>query len=176
MITYEYGVALKRIEPSELSQLREWRNDPAIWFWCRQHDLIHESDQLEWYEKQRKDSATQMYSIWTPGGEHVGVCGLTSMDLINRRAEFSIYIAPSHQNRKYAQAALKTLIQHGFLNYGLNHIYGESFEDNPGHSVFEKLGFRKEGVRRGFYYRNGHYIDAHLFSLLRCEWDAHFLY
>jgi ribosomal-protein-alanine N-acetyltransferase len=110
-----------------------------------------------------------MYGIW-PFDNHLelaclGVCGLTSMDLINRRAEFSLYIGPEFQGQGFGKNALKTLLAHGFRNYGLNRIWGESFEGNPAIAMFESLGFEPEGIRKEFYFKGGKFIDAYLFSI-----------
>lgn len=107
--------------------------------------------------------------------EAVGICGLTSIDLVNRHAEFSLYIAPERQRLGYGAEALKTLCAHGFLGLGLKHIFGETFDQNPAAQMFESVGFVKEGTRRKFYYRQGQFIDAHLYSILdedfRGKWN-----
>lgn len=173
MIDFGLGVTLRTIEEDDLPRLRAWRNDPKIWYWCRQYDAISQADQRAWFEKQSTDPAIRMYVV--EGNNEVrGVCGLTSVDHVNRRAEFSLYIAPSHQKLGYAEKALKTLCLHGFRNLNLNCIWGESFDGNPAIKMFEKLGFKKEGSRREFYFRDGRYIPAHLCSLLarECTFDG----
>lgn len=100
----------------------------------------------------------------------VGVCGLTSIDWINRRAEFSLYLGPEHQGQGLGEAALRALCAHGFNVLNLNCIWGEAFDGNPAIKMFERVGFKEEGRRRQFYYREGKYIDAVLFSLLRSEY------
>lgn len=171
MIDFDHGVELDRIRRDELPKLREWRNDWEIWKWCRQHDLIDEQRHVAWFERQSADPSISMFAIRSGLGALLGVCGLTSIDLTNRHAEFSLYIGPEHQRRGHAKAALLTLFDHGFLNLNLNLIWGETFEGNPAASLFEKIGMQKEGVRRQFYYRNGRYLDATLFSVTRAEWE-----
>jgi RimJ/RimL family protein N-acetyltransferase len=114
-----------------------------------------------------------MYGVMRQG-DLVGVCGLTSIDLINQRAEFSLYIGPEYQGLGYGKAALLTLITHGFRVLNLNCIWGETFNKNPAAEMFEELGFKKEGTRRDFYFRDGRFINAHLYSLLRSEWKSRF--
>lgn len=169
MIDWKHGVTLGPLELHHLSQCHDWRNDYRIWATCRQNDLIAYDDQLEWYEKQRKDPSIRMYAIWA-AETLVGVCGLTSLDPWNRRAEFSLYIGPEHQKRGYAKAALKTLFDHGFRTLGLNLIWGETFDGNPADKLFDELGMRVEGTRREFYFREGKFIDAHLYALLSRDW------
>ena len=100
----------------------------------------------------------------------VGVCGLTDINLIHRRAEFSLYIFPEYHRRGYAKDALKALFRHGFDDLNLHSIWGETFDGNPALSLFtDKLGMVYEGTRRQFYFKNGKYVDAHIISLTKEE-------
>jgi RimJ/RimL family protein N-acetyltransferase len=133
--------------------------------------MITPEAQAKWAELQASDPSIRMYLIWAETTAHpVGVCGLTSIDLVNRRAEFSLYIAPEARGAGHGQAALKTLLSHGFANLGLHSIWGESFEGNPATRIFETLGFKVDGKRRDFYFREGKFINATLHSLLASEW------
>ena len=160
--------------------IRKWRNDPSIYRWCRQNDLITDLDQDAWFEKQNADPRIRMYAIGVKTenskGEvttkPVGVCGLTDIDLVNRRAEFSLYIAPHMQRQGIAPIALKLLFGRGFEDLGLNVIWGETFAGNHALKVFERLGMKVEGVRREFYFKEGKFIDASLVSMTREEWNG----
>lgn len=162
-------VFLRPVESSDLSQLRKWRNDYRIWKWCRQNDLLSESQHQGWYKWQAEDRHTKMYSIEGQSGLLLGCCGLTSIDHMNKRAEFSLFIDPELQRRGFALSALKGLLTVAFMNYGLSTVWGETFDENPAIKLFEKVGFAKEGTRRQFYLREGKLIDAHLYSITRDE-------
>ena len=166
-------ISLAAISRADLPKMLEWRNDYRIWQWCRQNDLINELSHEAWFERQARDPATRMYKLMlkTSGATSmIGVCGLTSIDWQNRRAEFSLYIGPAYQKIGAGKMALKLLLNHGFDNLGLNLIWGETFDGNPAARMFETLGFLKEGTRRQFYWRDGKYIDAHLYSMTQGEW------
>lgn len=173
MITFGHGVSLDTIDADVLPDLREWRNNYEIWKYCRQNDLIPESAHQAWFQGLAGNDSTRMYLVRDRDGRPVGVCGLTSIDSVNRRAEFSLYIAAGFQGCGIGKAALSTLLSHGFRNLGLNVIWGESFDGNPALKMFKKLGFKHEGVRREFYFRDGEFIDAHLVSIKAKEWAEH---
>lgn len=170
MINYGLGVTFDSLQREDMHQLRVWRNDYSIRKWTRQNDLISEIDQLKWYEAQNADPRIKMYSILDSAYHLIGVCGLTSLDLVNRNAEFSLYIAPAFQRQGHGKKALQTLLCHGFNTHGLQVIWGETFEHNPAAKVFVDVGLKKEGTRRSFYFRDGRFIDAHIYSILREEW------
>lgn len=178
MLDFGFGVGLKRIYKGNLDRLRHWRNDRQIWKWCRQYDLIDEYDQLRWHEKISKDPTISMYMIWFPAEsdnilyiDPVGVCGFTDIDKHNQRAEFSCYIAPDKQGKGLGGKALKTLFSHGFYNLNLNCIWGESYESNPARKLFSRLGMIQEGCRRQYYFRDGVFEDAYIYSCLRESWS-----
>lgn len=171
MIDFGFGVQLGPLLSHNNEQYRTWRNHPRIWKNCRQHDVISDFEQEKWFARQSDDPTIKMYEVKRFDGV-LGVCGLTSIDSTNRRAEFSLYIEPNAQGNGFGEMALKTLVSHGFKNLNLNCIWGETFDGNPAANLFVRTGFKMEGTRRQFYFRQGKYIDAHLYSLLRDEWNT----
>lgn len=169
MIDYGYGVKLGPIDKKDCERLRAWRNDPQIYKWCRQNDLISDVQQLQWFERQAHDPTIKMFMV-RYREDAVGVCGLTSIDLYNRRAEFSLYVDPALHRKGIGRKALQTLLAYGFDALGLNSIWGESFTDNPAMKMFEEIGMHKDGIRPEFYFKEGRFIDAHLFSITAQEW------
>lgn len=188
MIDYGHGVKLRRLFPEDMNQTYVWRNDMRVWHWCRQNDLLHPQGHDAWFRAQASDPTVTMFMIEaipstivriagdpavdenTP--QRVGVCGLTGIDLTNRRAEFSCYIGPEHQKNGYGRKALQTLFTHGFKNLNLNCIWGETFDGNSAARLFKRIGMKSEGFRRQFYFRDGEYKNAELFSVLASEWEA----
>lgn len=162
---------LRRIREGDLEALFEQRNDPEIYKWCRQNAPLHWDNHLAWFKRQSADSSMSMFAI-AQDHEVVGACGLTSIDMVNSRAEFSLYISKAHQSLGYGKLALVSLLAHGFIDLGLNRIWGESFDGNPALELFYKLGFELEGTRRDFYYRSGNFIDAKLVSISRLRFDS----
>lgn len=172
MIDYNFGVTLGPISEVDKDQMFKWRNSRAIYQWCRQYEPLNRWQHEGWLASLPNRADIKMYSIISKDIiKPIGVCGLTSIDLINRHAEFSIYIGKEYQGSSYGAGALKTLVKHGFDALGLNHIFGETFDGNPAAKVFERVGFKLEGTRRGYYFRQGEFIDAHLYSILSAECD-----
>lgn len=170
MIYYGHGVHLLPLNPENSELYRTARNDFSTWRWCRQNDLISPLQQQRWLEAQDEDKTIAMYEIVESGLEDVvGVCGFTDLDYFNQRAEFSLYIIPGHRRQNYGERGLRTLVEHGFKNFNLNMIWGETFEGNPAAGIFEKIGFNRTGYRPDFYFKDGKFIDAYFYCILRDE-------
>lgn len=172
MIYHGHGVSLGPIDRKHLELMRTWRNNPKIWAWCRQNTLITDLAQEQWYARQSNDPTVRMFMINDERGQPAGVCGFTSIDWVNRRAEFSLYIGPEKHGNGFGKLGLQTLLAYGFKTMGLNCIWGETFDGNPAAKTFEEVGMKKEGTRREFYYRDGRFIGCHLYSILASEWSA----
>lgn len=168
-------VYLMPIEESMLPFLKSYRNNYDVRRWCRQVGLLSDFNQKEWFNKINTDQSIKMFAIIEIGddeymkGHLVGVCGLTNIDFINSRAEFSCYIAKDFRLRGYCYSSLNILFGFGFGELNLNVIWGETFEDNPARKTFAKLGMKEEGTRRQFYYKEGKYINAVLVSITKKE-------
>lgn len=171
----DFSMDLRALDSTDCQKIRQWRNDWRIWAWTRQNDLISDVEQTRWFERQSLDPTIKMYGVTMKvngSAELIGVAGLTSLDWANRRAEFSLYIAPDQQKNGYGRQALSMLLTHGFENLGLNQIWGETFEGNPALKMFIGLGFNVDGKRRDFYWKDGKFVGAHMVSMLASEWRA----
>ena len=170
-------IFLNPIEESMLPSLKTYRNKYDTRRWCRQIGLLSDFDQNRWYKKINNDPTIKMFGIVEDlSGYLIGVCGLTSIDFINRHAEFSCYIEPDFRLRGYSEDALYLLFGFGFGELNLNLIWGETFEHNPARKLFAKIGMIEEGIRRDFYYKEGEYINAVLISIKKSEFIKRYLH
>lgn len=169
MINYGFGIWLDAICLDDIELMRTWRNDPKVRSWCRQTGLIEDVTQVDWFEAYRLDKSQSLFLLRTNDKIAIGVGGLTSIDNVSRRAEFSMYIAPDHQRRGHGERALRSIFNYGFKELNLNCIWGETFAGNPALTMFLNMGMKIDGIRRQFYFKNGAYIDATLISLLKEE-------
>ena len=72
-----------------------------------------------------------------------------------------------------ALVATFLLVRHAFETLNLNRVWLHVYEDNPrAVRVYEKVGFKKEGVLRQESFRHGRYWDTITMAVLREEWPA----
>lgn len=155
----------------------DFRNQYGVYRWCRQIDKISKSHHDKyWYLvdgcEDKKFWSIHAQTDLDPISRCIGCAGLTDIDYINRRAEFSLYIGEAHQRKGYGRLALIDLFNKGFNTLNLHLIWGETFDGNHAAKMFESIGMTKEGRRRDFYYRQGKYIGATLYSITRDEWTS----
>lgn len=165
---------VKTLSPKQL----EWRNCPETMVFLRQSELISEEEQKIWLEGLIGDKTRQMFGVEVQEDHErpqiVGTAGLTSITERPRlQAEWSLLIGPEHRGKGYGRSALKLLLEYGFMNLGLRRIEGEIFEGNQASlRLAEFYGFKKEGIKRESYFKNGVWINSVMVGLLRREWDS----
>jgi UDP-4-amino-4,6-dideoxy-N-acetyl-beta-L-altrosamine N-acetyltransferase len=165
---------LRAVEKKDLKKLRDWRNDPDVKKFTREYRELNIQNQLQWLDLLARDKNAVMFAVETKKGKLIGCTGLTYIDWKNRRAEVSIYIGDkNYKGKGYGTDALKTLMKYSFEELNLHMLFGEIFEYNKANiKLFEKCGFKRDGVLRHRLYRDGRYQNSIFYSILEEEWKS----
>lgn len=99
----------------------------------------------------------------------IGGCGFHDFDPSQpHRAEIGYWLAKPSWGRGIMTAVVGRMSRHAFEELGLAKITAHVFAFNPASArVLEKCGFREEGLLRRHFVKDGRFIDARLFALLR---------
>lgn len=164
-------IQLRPLEREDLKQLRDWRNDPEIFSRVREHRLLGMEDQEYWFNSLIRDSRNMMFGVMDEE-RFIGVCGLTHVDWVGRKAEVSIYIGDARfRGKGYGSMVLGLLADYAFGECNLNRLWAEVFESNEiSARLFRKAGYASEGKMRKHAYKNKRFLDSEIFGLLREEW------
>lgn len=112
-------------------------------------------------------------------GTLVGSVDLHHIDWYNRQASIGYFLAEEAQGRGIVTRSVSALIQHGFLELGLNRIEIRCGERNmKSRAIPEKLGFTNEGYIREGEQLYGQYHHLIVYGILAREWMSkpRFLY
>lgn len=101
----------------------------------------------------------------------VGVTYLLGIDWVNRSAEFSIQIgAESARGHGIGEAATRLTLEHAFGDLNLNRISLTVLASNTrAIALYEKVGFRAEGLLRQAAFKDGRYLDVIPMALLAAD-------
>jgi RimJ/RimL family protein N-acetyltransferase len=99
----------------------------------------------------------------------IGGCGFDDFQVgKSHRAEVGYWLAKPLWGRGIMTAVVQRLCRHAFEEYGLAKITAHVFSHNPASArVLEKCGFHEEGFLRKHFLKDGKFIDARLFALLK---------
>ena len=172
-------IRLRAIERDDIPRFVDWLNDPEVIAGLLINLPMSNWDETRWFEKLAERPAEERplaldARLPDDSWKHIGNVGLHQIEWVNRSAEFGIFIGDkSFWNHGYGTEATLLTLKHGFETINLNRIYLHVFETNlRAVHVYTKIGFVPEGRLRQTLFRNGRYIDTHVMSVLRSEWDA----
>lgn len=104
----------------------------------------------------------------------IGITVLKEINLINRSAEFAIYIGEKEQRGKgYSKEATHQTLGFGFYKLGLNRIYLKVLAENePAIKLYNAIGFIKEGELRNGVFKNNLFKNELVMSILKDEFNG----
>ena len=164
-------VTLRAPELSDASELHRWSNDPEIWNmlggWHFPYSSISTED---WIKSKRNGSLTDhVFCIDIPSDGIIGTVNIINIDWKNKNAFYGILIGKSNLRGKgYAFDALMAIMRYAFMDLGLNRLDTDIISYNVRSLQFHlKGGWKQEGVRRNWFYRNGQYYDKVIIGIAR---------
>jgi RimJ/RimL family protein N-acetyltransferase len=170
-------VKLTSINEEDILEIQKWHNDVSF---MRYYDIVSaipkdNEDVKEMISEIRKSSTSYIFAV--KNREHkelVGVTGFENISWNNGTALIYIGIGDEkNRGRGYAKEALRLTIDFGFEELNLHRIELTVLEYNePAIKLYERLGFKREGVYREFIHRDGKRYDMYLYGILRSEWDG----
>lgn len=142
--------------------------------WAAHETLDDSHDFIAW--------ARARYAVGVPAPwalEHqqdqlvIGTLALLSYSPTHALADVGYVLSPDYWGQGLAAEALRTLLQHCFLNLGLNRIEAQCRVSNLASArVLAKAGFQGEAILRQRFHVDGVFYDSHLFSILKDEWES----
>lgn len=165
---------LREIEKKDIPIINQWRyNKALIDFLGAPFRYINEDVDDIWYASylSNRNSCVRLAIEECSSSAIVGAVYLTSIDWLNRSAEFSIWIGlAEHQNRGVGKFATHKILDHAFNDLGLHRIYLTVLERNDrARKLYKSVGFSEEGVLRQAVFKNGHYENMISMSILMSE-------
>jgi RimJ/RimL family protein N-acetyltransferase len=161
-------------------RLNAWENDPQLIYFNDDQPEPYSAQPLKetikYIQRHLEVSPTQQaihYAIHRKeDGLFIGYGMIAFIDRYNRSCRLGITIGDKCQwGQGYAKEALQAVIHYCFHNLDLNRIGAEIYAFNtPSIALFEKLGFKHEGVIRQCVYKKGKFEDEYIYGLLREEW------
>jgi RimJ/RimL family protein N-acetyltransferase len=165
-------VYLRALERADAPTLLPWFNDPDVRRFLLGYRPLNLQAEERFIDQIADDAhAVGLLIVRRDNDQLIGATGFKQINWKNRNAEFGINIGDkSCWGQGYGTEATALMIDYGFGTLNLHRILLQVFEYNPRAAhVYEKLGFKKEGVLRQEHFRDGRYWDTIVMGLLREE-------
>ncbi len=149
----------------------DWLNDKEV---CRDNShatFPNTKSKTLAYIKNLENSRDEIaFAIrWRKNNSHIGNIAIKKIDRINRSAELAILIGDKkYWNKGVGSEAYRLMIDYGFNTLNLNRISSGQTTENTGMiRVCEKMGMKKEGLLREILFKEGKYLNAAIYSILK---------
>lgn len=146
-------IALRALEPEDLTFLFQMENDEQFWHVSNTQTPFSKYLLKNYIEQSHQDiyQAKQLRLIIEEKSSKlaIGMIDLFDFDPQHKRAGLGILIHPMHQQKGYASQALDLLVKYCFHRLGLHQLYANITSDNKvSIALFEKHLFKKIGLKK----------------------------
>jgi RimJ/RimL family protein N-acetyltransferase len=167
------GVTLSPLQDEDSDLLFGWINDRDLVVLSAPFRPVPRSEHDAWFEQVRRREDVRIFGI-REDGRLVGTCQLHSIHPVHRSAELQIRIGePEARGRGLGTSAVARLLELGFRELGLHRVSLHVFATNePALQLYERAGFRVEGVQREAVCLDGAWVDVVLMAILEAEFQS----
>lgn len=172
MNIYGEKVILRAINSADAQMLLKLINDPETEKMLGGSSFpVSLEGQIAWMQNQtsRRDVLRCIVAKADDEDHSLGTIILTDIDEKNGVAQIHIKMEKDNgRGHGYGTDALNTMVKYAFEEMRLNCIYAEVLDYNtPSQRLFEKCGFKKEGILRGRVFKGGKYNNIISYSCLK---------
>ena len=164
------GDRVRLVPPDRLLHLENalrWLNDPDVTATLEFNHGVSRGEEEAFFD--RIETARETDLVWAVLDEarrHIGFVGLHAIAWRRRCASGGLFLGERDAwGQGYATDAVRVRTRFAFDQLGLHRVEGHTF--NPAmRRVYEKCGYRCEGVQRSKFWRDGRWHDVALYAIL----------
>jgi len=166
---------LRELRREDMVVINDWRNNSElIRYLGAPFRYINLDVDFAWYDNYMRNRSTNIRCVIVEIDDDdrvLGIVSLTDINLINQSAEFHIMIGDKENRGKgIGYFATTEILKHAFNNMNLNRIELEVIKNNScALKLYEKVGFKQEGIKRKSIYKNSEFKDMIIMAILKEE-------
>ena len=161
---------LRKIEATDHEFLVELHNDPIVLFNVTNPKKITMEEHLSWFKEVSKKQS-ELRLIYEVGGQPAGLTKFYAIDSVNKNCVLGADLHASFRGKGLAKDMWNHMLKMCFTELNLYRVSLTTAEYNRiAQNVYEKLGFRREGVFTSSLLRNNMFHDQILMYMLETNW------
>lgn len=165
-------IRLTPVLEQDLPTLFGWINDRDQVLFNAPYRPVTEAQHRAWFDDQVRSQSTVLFAIRVIDGDRlIGTTQLLHIHPVHRTTELQIRIGdPADRGRGLGTEAVRLLLDFAFRDLNLHRVGLHVLATNTGAiRVYEKCGFRREGLLREAAHIDGQAVDLVLLGVLRSE-------
>ena len=166
-------IVLTELRESDLSRLAFLLDDPVVYKNTLSIPSPYDiSDAKKYFEKVSKFESLNGYQkdwVIRKDGDLIGGIGLLfNHGFDTHKSEFGYWLGSGYRGQGIITLCIKAFIDFVFSSTKLIRIEAHVFEHNiASYRALEKCGFQKEGFIRKLDQKDGEYLNAHLYAIIK---------
>ena len=161
---------LRSLEPEDLDFLFSAENNESFWEISNTQTPYSKYILQKYIENAHQDiyeAKQYRFVICNKQNIPVGMIDLFDFNPQHNRVGVGILILPENQGKGFGSEALEMVIDYAFTYLNVHQIFANITADNhKSIALFEKLNFKKIGIKKDWIYANTHYKDELLYQLI----------
>lgn len=169
-------VSLRELAREDIPLVNRWRQDRDLvdGLGAPARYITEEVDH-GWFDEylKRRGIDVRCAILVEHEADPVGLVSLTGIDPVHRCAELHLLVGRRDlHGRGVGTAATSQMLRHAFHDLNLHRVFLRVLQSNVAAiRVYEKVGFKHEGVAREAAYKRGRYEDLAQLAVLSHEFD-----
>jgi RimJ/RimL family protein N-acetyltransferase len=166
------NTTLGPLRPDDAPTLFDWINDRDDVLFNAPYRPVTWPEHLAWFDAVQRSKDTALFAIRDRATQAlVGTCQLTGIHPVHRSAELRIRIGrAANRGKGHGTEAVRLLLDFAFRDLNLHRVWLHVFADNDrAIRVYQKCGFRDEGLLREAAHVDGEYQSIRVLAILRDE-------
>lgn len=170
-------IKLRALTSSDICKTICWHNQEDIQAFYAGHPFpVNMEMEKIWYDR----ILTSNFPVTVFGIEYIdineliGITVLKDINLVNRSAEFAIYLGDEkYRGRGLSKEAVNLTLEFAFYKLGLNRVFLKVLEENSkATKLYQSVGFIIEGNLRQSVFKNNRFRTEIVMGILKEEFDG----
>lgn len=168
------NIFLRETNFEDCKYFAEWECRPEVTEFFTINEGRNYEDIVTEYVRYNLDPTKKQFTITLkPEDKPIGRIYLSRINRHEDSLDITrIYIADvDNRNKGYGEEALRLVLEYAFIDLHMERVTIDHFEKNKAAAyLYDKIGFKNEGLLRNAGKKDGKYVNLQLKSMLRAEY------
>lgn len=166
----KFRIFLRKVKRGDAGLISRWFNDKKNMKYMSTVVRCEVHSKKDWERRIKESDSTfeRLFMVCRKAGKkRIGHAGIDDLDFHDKRGEVFFLIGEKEEQGKgYGKEILALLLDYAFKKLKLNSLFATAtLENKPSQRVLQRAGFRKIGIRRGYNYIDGKFLDEVFFDM-----------
>jgi RimJ/RimL family protein N-acetyltransferase len=167
------NINLEPLTEKYLEWARALHNDESVLKFLSDPHIVSREEQIVWYNNICNSKVSKRYIAFITENIPIGLVRIDYIDIFNHSVCVGLDIHKNFRGMGLSKEIYKLILNDMFNGNSFNRVWLTVASYNIiAVRLYEKLGFKKEGVLRKSLFKDDCYYDSFIMSILKEEWSG----